>query len=181
MLGRSGSVHTCPDWLIADLLLIQLCKFHSHPSPLLLIRPTLLFLLGSRSDWRCSLFSVYCDCSDPENSLPVMLLMLIGTKQKDRNKNMPVGETTFRDVTQGEALNNEPWPRLCFMWLKQDVALMSCLVFQSYYVRACLQSIKCSVWFIIKECSECVECTYSAALQKDNGNNNLCSILCQSF
>lgn len=62
---------------------------------------------------------------------------------------------------------------------KQDAALMSCLdfhimfklAFRAYY----------SVWFIIKERSACVECTYSAALQKDKSNNNLDSLLCQSF
>lgn len=50
---------------------------------------------------------------------------------------------------------------------------MSCLVFQSYYVYARLQSKKRSVRFIIKERPECVESTYSVALQKDNSNNNL--------
>lgn len=86
---------------------------------------------------------------------------------------MPVGEMTFSGVARSAALNNEARPRICFMRPKQDVALMSCLVCQSYYVQARLRSIKRSVWFIIKERSECVECTYSAALQKDNSNNSL--------
>lgn len=79
-----------------------------HPSPPILTGPTLLFFLGSRSDWQCSLFSVGCDCSDSERLLPVMLLMLVNSeKTKDKNENMPVGETTSSDVTQSEALNNE--------------------------------------------------------------------------